>query len=176
MNKLDDDDVELFRSAVGDVKPVNNDRIEVSKPAPVAIPLQLRRDEQQVLDDLLSGDGDPEDSSFGDDIQFYRPGVRLNTLRKLRRGQFSVGGELDLHGLTASEAKIRLSEFIKDVLSRGTRCVRIIHGKGRRSSNKGPVLKPLTAKWLSRHDDVLAFCNARPVDGGAGAVYVLLRK
>ena len=176
MNKLDDNDVELFRNAIGEVKPVNNDRIEISKPAPAAVPLQLQRDEQQVLDDLLSGDGDPDDSCFGDDIQFHRPGVRLSTLRKLRRGQFSVGGELDLHGLNASEAKSSLAEFIKDALSRGTRCVRVIHGKGLRSSNKGPVLKPLTAKWLSRHDDVLAFCNARPVDGGAGAVYVLLKK
>jgi DNA-nicking Smr family endonuclease len=176
MNKLDDDEIELFRSAIGEVKPVVNDRTEAGKPAPAAVPIQLARDEQQVLDDLASGNNDPDDSSLGDDVQYYRPGIQLNVLRKLRRGQFSIGGELDLHGMVSVEAKKELSEFIKGALLRGIRCVRIIHGKGLRSSNNGPVLKPLTVKWLSRHDEVLAFCTARPVDGGSGALYVLLKK
>jgi DNA-nicking Smr family endonuclease len=176
MNKLDNDEIELFRSAVGEVKPLINDRIEIEKPAPAAVPAQLLRDEQQVLDDLASGDNDPDDSSLGDDTQFHRPGIQLGVLRKLRRGHFSIGAELDLHGMIAVEAKKELAEFLKEALARGTRCVRIIHGKGSRSSNKGPVLKPLAAKLLSRHDEVLAFCTARPIDGGSGALYVLLRK
>ncbi len=176
MNKLDNDDIELFRDAVGEVKPVINDRVESQKPAPNAIPEQLEKDEQQVLNDLLSGDRNLEEITLGDEIQYHRPGIQLSILRKLRRGQFSVGGELDLHGMIAAEAKKELAAFIKEALQHGIRCVRIIHGKGLRSSNHGPVLKPLTAKWLSRHDEVLAFCTARPTDGGTGALYVLLKK
>ncbi len=176
MNKLDDDDIELFRNSIGDVKPVVNDRIESKKPAPAAVPAQLEKDEQLVLNDLLSGEGDPDHAGLGDDVQYYRPGLQLSVLRKLRRGQFSVGGELDLHGMVAAEAKKELTSFIKNALERGVRCVRIIHGKGLRSSNQGPVLKPLTVKWLSRQDQVLAFCTARQTDGGTGALYVLLKK
>ncbi|MBN1379882.1 MAG: Smr/MutS family protein [Gammaproteobacteria bacterium] len=176
MNKLDDDEIELFRGAIGEVKPVINDRVEIKKPAPAAVPSQLERDERQVLNDLQTGDNDPDDASLGDNIQYHRPGIQLSVLRKLRRGQFSIGGELDLHGMVSTEAKKKLSEFIKEALIRDIRCVRIIHGKGLRSSNKGPVLKPLTAKWLSRHAEVLAYCTARPIDGGSGALYVLLKK
>lgn len=175
-NDIDDNDIELFRSSIGEIKPVVNDRIEIDKPTPDAVPVQLERDELKVLGDLLSGEHDPDHTSPDDDMQFHRPGIQLSVLRKLRRGQFSVGAELDLHGMVSAEAKKGLAEFLKEAVAQGIRCVRIIHGKGLRSSNKGPVLKPLTAKWLSRHDEVLAFCSARPIDGGSGALYVLLKK
>ena len=77
--------------------------------------------------------------------------------------------------MTQLQAQQELNEFIELVRSEGIRCVRIIHGKGYGSSNKGPVIKPLVNRWLQRRSEVLAFCSARPVDGGTGAVYVLLK-
>ncbi|MGH8503098.1 MAG: Smr/MutS family protein, partial [Gammaproteobacteria bacterium] len=111
----------------------------------------------------------------GDALQYCRPGVRKTVMRKLKKGQYRVGAELDLHGLSARSAQAALTGFIQDARAADTRCVRIIHGKGRRSSNRGPVIKPLAGAWLRRREDVLAFCSARPVDGGTGALYVLLK-
>ncbi|GIX21620.1 MAG: hypothetical protein KatS3mg121_0403 [Gammaproteobacteria bacterium] len=95
-------------------------------------------------------------------------------LRKLRGGRYRIGAELDLHGLRAGEARAALAEFLREARGRGTRCVRIVHGKGRGSGRRGPVLKPLVTDYLARREDVLAFCTARPNDGGSGALYVLL--
>jgi DNA-nicking Smr family endonuclease len=86
-----------------------------------------------------------------------------------------VAAELDLHGMTSELARSALREFMAECRRRDHRCVRIIHGKGRGSSNRGPVLKGKVNRWLRQRDDVLAFCSARPVDGGTGALYVLLR-
>ena len=96
-------------------------------------------------------------------------------LRKLKKGQFSVGAELDLHGMRRDAAIMSLKSFISEARNHDIRCVRIVHGKGYGSSNLGPVIKPLVNHWLRKQDQVLAFCSARPVDGGTGAVYVLLK-
>jgi DNA-nicking Smr family endonuclease len=85
-----------------------------------------------------------------------------------------VQRELDLHGLTVVEAKAVLRRFLIRALEEQVRCVRIIHGKGLRSGHRGPVLKSTVAAVLRRTGAVLAFVSARPVDGGTGAVYVLL--
>ena len=95
-------------------------------------------------------------------------------LRKLRRGDYRVQGEIDLHGLNVSEAKQALREFLAQALMRQWRCVRIIHGKGLRSGNRGPVLKAMVGATLRKVGPVLAYVSARQVDGGTGAVYVLL--
>lgn len=176
MHELDDDDIALFRSAVGSVKPLTNDRAESEKPLPAATPLQLQRDEEAALEELMSERYSPEALTQGDEMHFHRPGLQHSIMRKLRGGRYRTGDELDLHGMRPAEAKQAVGEFIKDALDRNIRCVRIIHGKGRGSDNRGPVLKPLVAKWLVRRDEVLAFSTARPADGGTGAVYVLLKK
>src|SRR5690606_29180734 len=106
---------------------------------------------------------------------FRRPHVPEAILSKLRRGHYAVDAEIDLHGLTALEAKGALREFIAESIERRMTCVRVIHGKGRRSGPRGPVLKNVVNHWLQRSNDVLAFGSARSVDGGSGAVYVLLR-
>jgi DNA-nicking Smr family endonuclease len=169
-------DAELFRQAVGDVKRIEDDHTESGPLPPPPIPQQHRLDEQAVLQDLLSDHYDPDALDLGDEVTFIRAGLQRNVLRKLRRGQYSIGGELDLHGMTLPKARQALIVFLQEAGRTQKQCVRIIHGKGLRSSNQGPVLKPMVAKWLTQREEVLAFCTARPVDGGSGAVYVLLKK
>jgi DNA-nicking Smr family endonuclease len=173
---LSDEDFDLFRESVGDVKRIVDDRADTGRPLPSAVPEQLRRDEQRVRDEMLADRYDPDHFTLADGISFHRPGVQHHVLRKLRRGHYSIGSELDLHGMTSREARLALVEFLNTARRAHQHCVRIIHGKGLRSSNKGPVLKPKVAKWLTQFDDVLAYCTARPIDGGTGAIYVLLKK
>jgi DNA-nicking Smr family endonuclease len=108
-------------------------------------------------------------------LSFQRAGVRIQVMRRLRRGLFPIADELDLHGLNQAAARDQLADFIAGSRDRGYRCVRILHGKGYRSGARGPVLKAAVNLWLRRHMDVMAFVSARAMDGGAGAVYVLLR-
>jgi DNA-nicking Smr family endonuclease len=96
-------------------------------------------------------------------------------MRRLARGSFAVQGEIDLHGMTLAEARPRLEAFLKEAAKSGKRCVRVVHGKGLGSGARGAVLKPNVDRWLRRWDAVLAFVSTRQVDGGTGAVYVLLR-
>jgi DNA-nicking Smr family endonuclease len=110
-------------------------------------------------------------------VQSYaRPGLQRTVMRRLRRGDYRIGAELDLHGMTADAARGELARFLREAIGRELRCVRIIHGKGLGSEGRGPVLKPRVARWLRQRDDVLAYCSARPADGGTGALYVLLRR
>ena len=119
---------------------------------------------------------DLDDGAFsGEDLWYAKPGVQLSLMRKLRRGQFSARAELDLHGLRSEDARVVVAEFLLERL-RGWRCVRIIHGKGLGSGPKGPVIKQKLGGWLRQSKNVLAFCSARPVDGGTGALYILLGK
>lgn len=174
--ELEQSDIELFREAVGEVKLIENDRADPDLPRPMPVPIQAQRHEQEALLDLMSDRYDPADLDLGDEISFLRSGLQRNILRKLKRGHYSVGAALDLHGLTVPKAKQAVIGFLHDARQTQKQCVRIIHGKGLRSSNAGPILKPMVAKWLSQRQEVLAFCTARPVDGGSGAVYVLLKK
>ena len=106
---------------------------------------------------------------------FLRRGLRTDILTKLRRGHWSVQGEIDLHGHTTDEAHDALADFLGDARQRGYRCVRVIHGKGLSSPNREPVLKGKVLSWLSRWNDVLAYCEAPLHAGGSGAVLILLR-
>jgi DNA-nicking Smr family endonuclease len=108
-------------------------------------------------------------------VSFQRAGVRTQVVRRLRRGQIRIEDELDLHGLRQTSARELLTEFLAQSRDAGRRCVRIIHGKGRRSGARGPILKTAVDLWLRRHHDVMAFTSARGIDGGTGALYVLLR-
>ena len=127
-----------------------------------------------MLQESLHSDvADPELAS-GEELVFAREGIQSSVLRKLRRGQYHVQAEIDLHGLTVAEAKEALRGFLAHALDRHIRCVRIIHGKGLRSGHRGPVLKGTVNSVLRRIGPVLAFVSARQVDGGTGAVYVLL--
>lgn len=123
----------------------------------------------------MYGEPHPLETETGEELSFIRPGLQHRLLRKLRRGHFSIGAELDLHGMTVALAQVELTIFLKQAQARGVRCVRIIHGKGLRSRQGRPVLKFKLERWLRLREEVIAFSSARPVDGGTGAVYVLLK-
>jgi DNA-nicking Smr family endonuclease len=170
----DEKDEELFRAAMRDVKRLRAPVRSIATPKPPAEARFRRADEQAVLQESLMV---PEDAALlgtGDEVGFRRPHVPEAVLVKLRRGQYAVDAEIDLHGLNASQAKNALREFIADSIARRMHCVRVIHGKGRRSGPRGPVLKNIVNHWLQRSNHVLAFGSARAVDGGSGALYVLL--
>jgi DNA-nicking Smr family endonuclease len=167
----------LFRRAVADAVPLPpSDRADLARPRPKPIARQRRADEQQVLVDSLADPWDWEAAvSTGEELFFSRPGVPTAAIRKLRRGGWVLQGELDLHGHTGDEARVALAAFLNCCMIEDRRCVRIIHGKGHGSKNRLPVLKNKVRHWLMQREDVLAFCQARTVDGGAGAVIVLLK-
>ncbi|MGB1581414.1 MAG: Smr/MutS family protein, partial [Nevskiales bacterium] len=171
-----DADTQLFRDLMRDTTPLpdtNRRHQRAVPPKPRA--RSLEQDEADVMAGLLDHEIDPENFSTGEELEYRRPGVQDRVMRKLRKGQFSVQAELDLHGLTVAQARAELAGFLLHCQREGLRCVRIIHGKGLRSGPRGPVLKSKVALWLSRRDDVLAYCSARPVDGGYGALCVLFR-
>jgi DNA-nicking Smr family endonuclease len=167
---------ELFRSAVGEVRPVPVKRLPLAGPPPPPRARFRRADDLAVLEESLHGDPPEAVLDSGESLAYRRPGVALQVLRDLKRGRFRVQDELDLHGLTAREARGALQEFMAEVLARDLRCVKIVHGKGLRSGPGGPVLKTKLNKWLPQWDRVMAFASAPARDGGTGALYLLLRR
>jgi len=184
-------DAQAFRDAVRDVRPLAHTppaaglakpkpRVRVRKAAPSA------RDNLDEVMPLIAVTSSPDEAAASADdaasaaaadgaLSFQRGGVRTQVMRRLRRGLYPIDDELDLHGLTQTAARERLAEFLEHSRDAGCRCVRIIHGKGYRSGARGPVLKTAVNLWLRRHLDVVAFVSARTIDGGTGALYVLLR-
>lgn len=175
--ELDPKDRQLFRQSVGPVKPLVNDGREALRgSAPAPIPYSKLKDERQVLQDMISDPFEAIDLETGEELRYCREGLQQTVFRKLKRGHFRVGAVLDLHGMTVVMARQSLAAFLYHAQCDNVNCVRIIHGKGNRSSHKGPVLKRKVDHWLRQRDEVLAFCSARPMDGGTGAIYVLLRR
>jgi DNA-nicking Smr family endonuclease len=170
-------DAELFRSAIGAVAllPPSN-KATAFAPRPLPIPRQHLADEQAALEESLSDEFNVDTLLDTDEaLSFARNGIGPDTLRKLRRGHWVIQGQLDLHGMRREEARESLAEFLRNAVKRGTRCVRIIHGKGLGSVNKEPVLKNKVRSWLVQKEEVIAFCQAKAADGGAGALVVLLK-
>lgn len=174
LNTVEDAD---FRNAVADAIPLRApERAQHLRRRPKPIARQRLRDEQQVMRDALSDPFDWDAAvATGDELLFVRPGVPSAAVRKLKRGGWVLRAELDLHGMRGDQARLAVATFLHDCLRREIRCVRIIHGKGLGSKNREPILKHKVRHWLMQRDDVLAFCQARQVDGGAGAVVILLK-
>lgn len=171
------DDEALLREALKDVAPMPDPgKATLRRKAPKPVPVQRLRDNEQVLQESLS-DHIPLEVGLetGDELVFLRDGLSNMVLRKLRRGHWVTQDQLDLHGLRSEEARQLLVAFLNEALANGLRCVRIVHGKGLRSENREPVLKRKVGNWLAQRDEVLAFVQARPEDGGSGAVVVLLK-
>lgn len=168
--------MDLFRSAVGDVRSVKNDRVETDKPPTPPLIRHSREDDRSVMDSLLSELSEADLLETGEHLSYTRPGVQRAVLRKLKSGRYSIQSEIDLHGLTVNEARQELSDFLRAAQERRHLCVRIIHGKGRKVAERSPRLKPAVNQWLQNNKQVLAFCSARVNDGGTGAVYVLLKR
>ena len=171
-------DRELFRKAVGAVRPLprNNHAAYDNLPPPDPLPLQHWADEERVLIEAMSDEFDASTLLDVDDqLSFRRSGIGLDVTRKLRGGHWSIQRQLDLHGLRSDEAREALGQFIRLSHRTGVRCVRIVHGKGLGSPGRTPVLKGKVQRWLVQKKEVLAFVQARPLDGGAGALVVLLQ-
>ncbi len=169
------EDVELFRTAVGPVRPVRQDRHAHQRTPPRPRPLFLEADERAVLIDMMSEAFEPVEYLTGEELIYLREGLQPRVLKRLRRGQIGVGAELDLHGMTVAVARGAIAAFLLECRKRRIPCVRIIHGKGLGSRQRGPVLKSKVGNWLRQRNEVLAYCSARAFDGGTGAVYVLLK-
>jgi len=170
------DDAALFRGAVGPVAPVTSRRSAHRAPQPKPQARFSHADDKAVLEESLAADADLAELETGDELLFTRPDITRKVMRQLRRGQYAIQDEIDLHGMTVDEARPALQAFITEALARRAHCVRVIHGKGLGSGPRGPILKSAVNRWLRRWESVAAFCSAQPHHGGTGAAYVLLRK
>jgi len=170
-------DQDLFRQAAGPVRPLQQPpKALLKKEQPKPIPLQRQLDEQAALQEALSDAFDASTLLDTDELLSYRrPGVGPDVTRKLRRGDWAIQRQLDLHGLRTEDAREALGQFIREAHQQGIRCVRVVHGKGLGSPGKTPVLKGRVQGWLAQKKEVLAFVQARPAEGGAGALVVLLQ-
>ena len=172
-----EEDLKLFRDSIKGVKLLRTNKkatVRKTKPAPRARFADAEK--RAVLKESLKLDLQDGAAMSGEELWYAKAGVQHALMRKLRRGQFSARAELDLHGLRSEDARAVVAEFLHEASQRGYGCVRIIHGKGLGSGPRGPVIKQKLGGWLRQRMEVLAFCSARPVDGGSGALYVLLSK
>jgi DNA-nicking Smr family endonuclease len=166
----------LFTRAVGKVAPIaNQERVWSPPQRPSTRPLQQDLDDEAVMHESMSDEFDISTLLDVDDqLSFRRPGIGTDVTRKLRKGEWSIQGQIDLHGLRSDEARNAMGQFIRDAKRMGWRCVRVVHGKGLGSPGKEPVLKSKVQRWLVQKNEVLAFVQAKPSDGGGGALLVLL--
>lgn len=175
-NEVAEQDRELFRGAVGKVRSLSHKpEVPPTRAAPRPRARQFELDEARVRNELLTHEFDPATLEMGEEIFFLKAGQAQGLLKQLRRGKFSIRAEIDLHQMTVAVAREAVTTFLNEAIAHREFCVRIVHGKGLRSSTRGPVVKQMTEQLLRRRDDVLAFASARPVQGGTGAVLVLLR-
>ena len=174
-DKPPENDDDLFRRMMADVKPLETEeRIQPEKPK-----ISPHRKTATLADDIDTKFVEfahaayvaPEELLF-----FARTGLQQRTIKQLKRGDMRIEARLDLHGETINEAGVLLTQFIEQAQAEGCRCVIVIHGKGHRSDEGKPVLKTQVNHWLREYPSVLAFSSAQPKHGGAGAVYVLLKK
>ena len=172
---LSDDESELFRREMANLDVEAGDYDENREPdepkrTTARTNKRIRRRPQGNEGVLV------DEQTVGGDVKFARGGVQERTWRKLKRGNFSIDAQLDLHGCTSADARKLLRDFfVNECTEESVKVVTIIHGKGMRSGEGGEVLRSLTYDWLKQQSTVRAFCSAQPRDGGYGAVYVLLR-
>ncbi|WP_018991239.1 Smr/MutS family protein [Aromatoleum toluclasticum] len=171
------DPTDLFHYAARGAKPVDTrNRAEIEAPRAEPHPLKHVEDEREALRESMEAPMTLEDRlETGEEAAFLRPGLPRRVLTDLRRGRWVLQAQLDLHGCNRDEAREELAHFLAASLQQGRRCVRVIHGKGHGSPGKQSILKHLSRGWLAQREEILAFCQAGPHDGGSGALLVLLR-
>lgn len=167
---------DLFSRAIGATQPLRRrPAVPLAPEPPAPIPVQHQLDEERVLRESLSDEFDVTTLLDADDaMSFRRPGIGTDVTRKLRAGEWAIQRQIDLHGMRSDEAREALGEFIREAGKLGVRCVRVVHGKGLGSPGRQPVLKAKVQRWLIQKNETLAFVQAKPAEGGAGALVVLL--
>jgi DNA-nicking Smr family endonuclease len=173
---ISDEDLQLFADAVGPVRRLRAHEPVRATPRPEPEPLQSQRDEANVAAELLDSAIDPVAIEVGEEQSYLKDGHSPKLLRQLKRGQYAIADEIDLHQMTANFARGAIKQFLDDSRREGRLCVKLIHGKGLRSRAQGPVLKRLVDGLLRRRADVIAFASAKPAEGGTGATVVLLKR
>ena len=173
----DDPEQAALMLAMAGVAPLPDRNLaELSKPVPKPAPQQSLADRQAVLHESLHAPIALQDRlEGGDEPAYLRDGLAQTVLRDLRRGRWVIQDEVDLHGLNREQARHLVAGFLHTCLHQGKRCVRIVHGKGHGSPHKLSILRQLVRGWLAQRNEVLAYCQAKPQDGGEGALLVLLR-
>ena len=173
-----EDDASLFRAAIGadrgKVRALPDAAPPPAAPKPRPAAKMARRDEAAAREEFRHAVVAALEA--GDVLSHRRESVPPQVLKKLARGEYAAQEELDLHGLPARTAEALLREFLRDCRTHGVGCVRIVHGKGRNSEERLPVLKNLVDRVLRQRADVLAFHSPPAAQGGTGAVLVLLEK
>ena len=170
------DKTEKMSQLIGSVNILEQDKIMPYRKPVEPIPRQRMLDDERVMQELLNESDESISYESGDELKFLRDGYSTRLLKKLRRGDFAIQDELDLHGLTANDAKLETHGFINECARDNVRAIRIVHGKGRNSAGRTPILKSLLLGWLNKNQHVIAVCSTPANDGGTGAVYVLLNK
>jgi len=167
----------LFHAAIGAVRPLPpSQRANLQPAPPPALPRQSEKDEAAALKEALSDEFDVSSLLDTDaQLSFRRPGIGSDVTHQLRRGKWTIQRQIDLHGLRSDDARDALSQFIHNAHQEGLRCIRIVHGKGLGSPGKVPVLKTKVQRWLVQKEEIIAFVQASPAQGGAGALLVLLQ-
>jgi len=173
------DEEALLREALAGVRPLNGAaRVPLERRTNRAI---VSEDDEVIaqLSDLVSGQAPFDITETDEYVEGMRVGLDPRLLSQLRRGEFAMQSHIDLHGMTQPAAYQALTDFILESVRKGLRSVLVVHGRGLGSPGGRPVLKHAAANWLSHGTiggHVLAFTTARTHDGGAGAMYVLLRR
>ena len=167
---ISDEDRQLFRDTIKNIRCLNT----IEKNISPRNPLTYKR--KRTTESNITFTENPDEPSVlaTEQLRYATSGVRQNTLRKLKRGQFYIDDSLDLHGMTIAQPKHAMIKFLTSAQTRQYQCVHIIHGKSHHTLDK-PKLKNAVNQWLRQYPAVLAFCSATPQEGGAGAIYVLLK-
>jgi len=168
-------DKDTMQNLIGlGVRPLKQDKIEPYRKPIDPTPSQRKLDDQRVMEELMAESDESLSYESGDELKFLRSGYSSRLLKKLRRGDYAIQDELDLHGLIAGDAKRETHAFINECARDNVRAVRIVHGKGRNSAGRTPVLKNMLLGWLSKNQHVIGVISTPANDGGTGAVYVLI--
>ncbi|CAD5110102.1 Smr/MutS family protein [Zestomonas carbonaria] len=177
---MQDDDFSLFKTEMRGVKPIKHDRADTGKPKTDRTRLATLRQAATERVESTKVDGLSDqfviDVGAEDELYWARDGVQDGQMRKLKQGQVSFEGSLDLHGMTVEKARDTLWEFIAEANRLEIRCVRVTHGKAARMDGKRPLIKSHVNTWLRQHPQVLGFTSCLPRHGGTGAIYVLLKR
>lgn len=173
---------ELFLNAMQGVEKMDDNtgrQVAPETPPPKTTIASSSDEARRDLDRFMRGDIEFELEYTDEFLYGYVRGLDIKTFQRLKSGSLSVAAHLDLHGMTLDQAQENLLFFVRESYLQGYRCVLVVTGRGRNSPGGQSILRSETATWLTKDPlrrVVLAFCTAQPKDGGAGAIYVLLRK